>query len=178
MLNNVISINHTPLNSNIIAPFSTNNAYSESEQATINKALDILASKITQSCSNLMNSSRRVGQFLRLKLSTSDREIFAVMFLDNQHHIIKYEEMTVGTVDSAAVYPREVIKRALDLGANAMILAHNHPSGILQASNSDRQITDKICKAAQLMDLRVLDHVIVSGIGTYSFAEHGERSLL
>ena len=88
--------------------------------------------------------------------------------------MIKFERLFFGTIDAAAVYPRVVIEQALKYQAGAVILAHNHPSGIAQASIADKQITDKLVQALKLIDIRVLDHIIVAGHQCYSFAEHGE----
>ncbi|MGB0502611.1 MAG: RadC family protein, partial [Thalassolituus sp.] len=98
---------------------------------------------------------------------------FACLFLDNQNRVIRYEELFRGTIDSAAVYPREVVKQALALGAAAIILAHNHPSGIAEPSQSDRAITERLQQALSVMDIRVLDHLVVGDGYCVSFAERG-----
>ena len=95
------------------------------------------------------------------------------MFLDNQHHILKYEELFSGTIDGASVYPREVVKKSLQHNAAAVIFAHNHPSGISEPSQADKLITDKLKQALNLMDIRVLDHFIIGDGQPFSFAEHG-----
>ena len=102
-----------------------------------------------------------------------EHEVFVCMFLDNQHHILACEELFQGTIDSASVYPREVVKRALQLNAAAVIFVHNHPSGIPTPSQADKLITDKLEKALGLLDIRVLDHFIIGGAEQYSFADHG-----
>ncbi len=101
-----------------------------------------------------------------------EREVFGVLFLDNHHRLIKFEILFYGTIDSAAVYPREVVKRALTWNACAVILAHNHPSGVNEASQADRKITQRLVEALKLVDVRVLDHFIV-GESITSFAERG-----
>ncbi|MGX9418654.1 RadC family protein [Vibrio sp. WJH972] len=111
--------------------------------------------------------------YLTAFLRDRPREAFLVLFLDNQHRVIEAEILFEGTIDSASVYPREVVKRALDHNAAAIILAHNHPSGISEPSQSDRRITDKICAAMQLVDIRVLDHFVVGDGEITSFAERG-----
>lgn len=111
--------------------------------------------------------------YLTAFLRDRPREAFLVLFLDNQHRVIEAEILFEGTIDSASVYPREVVKRALDHNAAAIILAHNHPSGISEPSQSDRRITDKICSAMQLVDIRVLDHFVVGDGEITSFAERG-----
>jgi DNA repair protein RadC len=101
-----------------------------------------------------------------------EHEVFACLFLNNQHCVIVHEVLFRGTIDGASVYPREVAKRALQVNAAAVIFIHNHPSGNLDPSRTDRAITDKLKQALNLFDVRVLDHFIVSKAGTYSFAEH------
>lgn len=90
-----------------------------------------------------------------------------------QSKVIKYREMFHGTIDSASVYPREVVKEALRLNAAAVILSHNHPSGNLEPSQADRALTQRLKEALGLVEVRTLDHVIVAGVSTVSFAEHG-----
>lgn len=111
-------------------------------------------------------------QYLSMKLAHQEREVFAVLFLDNQHQLISYQELFYGTIDSASIYPREVAKAALQVNAAAVILAHNHPSGIADPSESDKRITTRLVEALKLLDIRVLDHVVV-GSPCVSFAERG-----
>ncbi|MCD2449541.1 DNA repair protein RadC [Methylicorpusculum oleiharenae] len=111
--------------------------------------------------------------YLSAQLRGYSYEVFACLFLDNQHRVIKFEELFRGTIDSAAVYPREVVKRTLHHNAAAVIFAHNHPSGINEPSQADKQITDKLKQALSLFDIRLLDHFIVGDGQPYSFAEHG-----
>ncbi|MNZ15261.1 RadC family protein [Pseudomonas jinjuensis] len=114
-----------------------------------------------------------VKEYLGAKLAGFEHEVFAVLFLDNQHRLIEYVEMFRGTIDSASVYPREVVKEALRLNAAALILAHNHPSGSPEPSEADKGLTRRLKEALGLVDVRTLDHVIVAGTKTVSFAEHG-----
>ncbi|WP_415879810.1 RadC family protein [Methylomonas sp. TEB] len=111
--------------------------------------------------------------YLSAQLRSYSFEVFACLFLDNQHRVIQWEELFRGTIDGASVYPREVAKRALFHHAAAVIFAHNHPSGISEPSQADRQITDKLKQALSLFDIRVLDHFIVGDGQPFSFAEHG-----
>ncbi|QSB01856.1 DNA repair protein RadC [Methylomonas sp. EFPC1] len=111
--------------------------------------------------------------YLSAQLRSYSFEVFACLFLDNQHRVIQWEELFRGTIDGASVYPREVAKRALFHHAAAVIFAHNHPSGISEPSQADRQITDKLKQALGLFDIRVLDHFIVGDGQPFSFAEHG-----
>ncbi|MGB0937692.1 MAG: RadC family protein [Colwellia sp.] len=121
-----------------------------------------------------LTSSQLTQNYLMSELRHETREIFAVLFLDNQHKVLKFERLFLGTIDSASVYPRIVVEQAIKHNAAAVILSHNHPSGLAQASSADKQITHKLVKALQLIDVRTLDHIIVAGHKCYSFAEHGE----
>lgn len=112
-------------------------------------------------------------EFLRHKLGGKDHEVFAVLFLDTRHQVIQFEELFRGTIDTSAVYPREVVKQALLLNAATVIFSHNHPSGVAQPSTSDIAITRRLKEACALLDIRVLDHIIIAGSSSYSFAEHG-----
>ncbi|AOR63317.1 RadC family protein [Pectobacterium wasabiae] len=120
-----------------------------------------------------MLNPEATGQYLQLLLSRREREVFLVLFLDNQHHVIRHQEMFVGTISSVEVHPREIVREALKANAAALILAHNHPSGKAEPSQADRAITEQIVKACLLMEIRVLDHLVI-GHGEYvSFAERG-----
>lgn len=119
-----------------------------------------------------LDSPDKARDMLKLKLAPHEHEVFLCLFLDKQHKVIACEELFRGTIDSASVYPREVVKTALQYNAAALIFAHNHPSGIAEPSDADRAITEKLKQALSLVDIRVLDHFIV-GETVYSFAEHG-----
>ncbi|MDO4683881.1 MAG: DNA repair protein RadC [Lautropia sp.] len=121
----------------------------------------------------LMNDPATVQEYLRLLLQGRHQEIFVTMFLNNQHRLIRVEELFRGTVNQTAVYPREVVKRALELNASALILSHNHPSGHPEPSPADRMLTRTLQNALCQVDIQVLDHVIVAGPRQYSFAQHG-----
>lgn len=123
--------------------------------------------------SELMNNAKLVGNYLQLQLAQQSNEQFCVMFLNNQHQLIAFETLFSGTIDQAPVFPRVIVQRALEHNAAAVILAHNHPSGTLEASRADRTITQRIQDALQLIDVRVLDHFIVSTEGWLSFSESG-----
>jgi DNA repair protein RadC len=111
--------------------------------------------------------------FLRTRLRDSPHELFCCLHLDNRHRLIAFDELFRGTIDGASVHPREVVKQALARNAAAVILAHNHPSGVAEASHADRLITQRLREALQLVDIRVLDHLIVADNACLSFAEHG-----
>lgn len=112
-------------------------------------------------------------EFLQIRLKREKREVFACLFLDSQHRLIQYEELFYGTIDSASVHPREVVRRALELCAAAVILAHNHPSGVAEPSQADRRITARLQSALALVDIGVLDHLVVGDTEMTSFAERG-----
>ncbi|WKD99954.1 DNA repair protein RadC [Enterobacter asburiae] len=118
-------------------------------------------------------SPAAVKEYLRAKLAGFEHEVFAVLFMDTQHRLIEYAEMFRGTIDSASVYPRELVKEALRLNAAAVILSHNHPSGSPEPSQADNVLTQRLKEALGLVDVRVLDHIIVAGTDTTSFAERG-----
>jgi DNA repair protein RadC len=136
----------------------------------LKQAAEALAQKYKREGS--FTNPENVKEYLKLKLGCHDREVFALMLLDNQHQLIQFNELFFGTIDAASVYPREVVKAALNANAAAVILAHNHPSGIAEPSLADRQITTKLIDALQLIDVRVLDHIVV-GEQCVSFAERG-----
>ena len=112
-------------------------------------------------------------RFLQSKLKGHGREVFACLFLDNRHRVICFEELFHGTIDGASVHPREVVRRALRHNAAAIIVAHNHPSGVAEPSRADRALTRRLQDAAALVDIRLLDHVVVGDGETVSFAERG-----
>lgn len=112
-------------------------------------------------------------RYLTAKLRHQPHEVFACLFLDNRHRVICFEELFFGTIDGASVHPRQVVKRALYHNAAALILAHNHPSGIAEPSQADEQITLRLKEALALVDVRVLDHFIIGDGQVISFAERG-----
>ncbi len=123
--------------------------------------------------SDVLSSPEATQAYLSAQLRGYSHEVFACLFLDNKHRIIKLEELFQGTIDGASVYPREVAKRALHHNAAAVIFAHNHPSGVSEPSQADKHITDKLKQALMLLDIRVLDHFIIGDGVPYSFAKHG-----
>lgn len=120
-----------------------------------------------------LTSPEHTKRYLTRILRDRHREAFYVLFLDNQHRVLKGEVLFEGTIDSAAVYPREVVKRSIDYNAAAIILAHNHPSGVAEPSQADRRITKRISDAVELVDIRVLDHFVIGDGEIVSFAERG-----
>jgi DNA repair protein RadC len=124
-------------------------------------------------CGDALSSPQAVRDYLQLLLRGREQEVFMVIFLDAQHRVLAAEELFHGTLTQTSVYPREVVKRTLLHNAAAVILAHNHPSGVAEPSQSDRLLTDALKQALALVDVRVLDHFIVAGSGCLSFAERG-----
>ena len=120
-----------------------------------------------------LSSPKATRDYLTLKLGTLEREVFAVIFLDKRHRLISYQEMFQGTIDGASVHPREVVKEALKQNAAVVILAHPHPSGVAEPSQADELITTRLRDALNLIDVRILDHIIVAGGDTTSMAEMG-----
>jgi len=111
--------------------------------------------------------------YLTTRLRDYDFEVFGCLFLDNRHRIICFEELFRGTINGASVHPREVVRRALAHNAAAVILAHNHPSGVAEPSEADRQLTRRLGEALGLVDVRVLDHVVIGDGESVAFAERG-----
>ena len=121
----------------------------------------------------LFNTPQAVRDYLQLQLGARSYEVFAVLFLDSQHRLIELEEMFRGTLTQTSVYPREVVKRALTLHASSVVLAHNHPSGTAQPSRADELLTQTLKAALALIDVRVLDHFVVTAQQAVSMAELG-----
>ncbi len=122
---------------------------------------------------DVLSSPAETRRFLQYHLGSHSREVFCCLFLDSQHRVLRCENLFFGTLDGAAVYPREVAVRALQNGAAAVIFAHNHPSGVAEPSSADRRITERLRAALGLLDIRVLDHIIVGAGRQFSFAEEG-----
>jgi DNA repair protein RadC len=116
---------------------------------------------------------RATREFLRTQLRDREHEVFCCLFLDNRHRVICFDEVFRGTIDGASVHPREIVKLALARNAAAVILAHNHPSGVAEPSQADELITQRLRDALALVDIRVLDHVVVGDGSCVSFAERG-----
>lgn len=123
--------------------------------------------------SDVLGSPQQVRHYLCLRLGSLKREVFVVLFLDAQNRLVAQEELFAGTLAQTSVYPREVVKRALHHNAASVILAHNHPSGVAEQSRADELLTAALKQALALVDVRVLDHFIVAGNTTLSFAERG-----
>jgi DNA repair protein RadC len=120
-----------------------------------------------------LSSPQRARDYLMTRLAEREHEVFTVIYLDNRHRLIACQELFRGTIDGASVHPREVVKEALRHNAAALILAHNHPSSVAEPSQADELVTRRLREALQLVDIRVLDHLIVAGGETLSFCERG-----
>jgi len=131
------------------------------------QALESMCSK------DILSSPQHTRRFLQHHLGARQREVFSCLFLDSQHRLIRCEDLFLGTLDGAAVYPREVVSRALQYSSAAVIFAHNHPSGVAEPSAADKRITERLQAALGLLDIRVLDHIIIGRGHEYSFAEAG-----
>ena len=142
------------------------------DQQTVREALTLLACQLREPGAPF-TSSHAVRDWLRLQLASLEREEFTVLFLDNQHRLIAHETLFTGTINHTQVHPREVVKSGLRYNAAAAVLAHNHPSGEAEPSQADRQVTMRIQRALELVDIRLLDHLVVGGMEITSFAERG-----
>ena len=139
--------------------------------AVLELARRAMAQQLTQK--PLFNTPQAVRDYLQLQLGGLHHEVFAVLFLDSQHRLIALEEMFRGTLTQTSVYPREVVKHALTLNASSVVLAHNHPSGTAQPSRADEALTHTLKAALALVDVRVLDHFVVTASQAVSMAELG-----
>lgn len=139
-------------------------------QATLEMARRHLYEGLQQK--NVLSCPDDTRRYVLSELQAYPNEVFAVLFLDNRNRVISFEKMFFGTIDSATVYPREVVRMALHKNAAAVILAHNHPSGIAEPSQADEQITQHLKEALALVEVRVLDHIVI-GDGVISFSERG-----
>ena len=145
------------------------------KRAEIIAVLEIARRAMTATLSEkpVFDAPEMVRDFLRLNLAERMHEVFCVMYLDAQHRLIRFEELFRGTLTQTSVYPREVVKQALAYNAAAVILAHNHPSGVAEPSRADEHLTHALKSALALVDVRVLDHMVVARGGVVSMAERG-----
>ncbi|EKI5684839.1 DNA repair protein RadC [Salmonella enterica] len=141
------------------------------EQDIVNIANTLLARRFKRRTK--LTSSNQTREYFKLKLASYEYEVFCAMFLNNQNQVLAFKELFHGTINETAIYPREVVKQALSLNAAAIIFVHNHPSGDPEPSQADKHITLKLKYALELVDIRVLDHFIVAGSKSISFAERG-----
>jgi DNA repair protein RadC len=147
----------------------------DAKYALLMAALEIgrrhLGEQLTRGCA--LESSRDTRDYLSARLRDLDREVFCALFLDNRHRVLAFDELFTGTLNGTAVYPREVVRRALHHNAAAVIFAHNHPSGVAEPSRADETLTQRLKEALALVEIRVLDHVVVGDGEMVSFSERG-----
>lgn len=141
------------------------------KQSVITLAMKVLS--IKHRAGRVLSKPDETRDFLRLRLADYRNEVFGCLFLDNRHRIIAVRELFQGTIDGASVYPRVVVQQAMEVNAAAMVLFHNHPSGVAEPSHADEAITRRLKDALALVDVRVLDHFVVSAGESVSFAERG-----
>src|ERR1700722_13745799 len=142
-----------------------------SSQQILAAARQVLAHRVRRGAA--LTSPHKVREYLSMRLGFLDYEIFAVILLDRRHRVIEYVELFRGTIDGASVHPREIVKLALEKGAAACLLFHNHPSAVNEPSHADEFITTRVRDALALIDVRTLDHLIVGAGGVLSMAEKG-----
>jgi DNA repair protein RadC len=159
-----------------LTEFSSINGLGTAKYAQLQAVMELARRAIAEEIKSgdALSSPQAVKQYLQLMLSNRPYESFAVLFVDVRNRLIAAEELFRGTLTHTSVYPREVVKSALAHNAASIILAHNHPSGNVDPSAADRNLTQALKQALSLVDIRVLDHFIVAGKQVYSFAEHGE----
>lgn len=141
------------------------------EEELIRAAKNAIAEKLV--AKPVFDSPNAVRDYLTLELAQLETEVFYVLYLNSQHHLIEQHPLFTGTIDGAAVYPREVVRQVIKFNASAVILAHNHPSGVADPSAADRKLTERIKDALALIDVRVLDHFVIGKQQVYSFVEAG-----
>ena len=141
------------------------------KQSVITLALKVLA--IKHRAGRSLSKPEETRNYLRLRLADYRNEVFGCLFLDNRHRIIAVRELFQGTIDGASIYPRVVVQQAMEVNAAAMVFFHNHPSGVAEPSHADEAITRRLKDALALIDVRVLDHFVVSAGESVSFAERG-----
>ena len=124
-------------------------------------------------CGEAIRSPTDTEAFLKARMGHLHHELFCCLFLDNRHRVLRFDEMFRGTIDGTSVYPREVVKEALAVNAAAVILAHNHPSGVAEPSQADERITKRLKSALELVDIRLLDHLIIGHGRATSLASRG-----
>ncbi len=124
-------------------------------------------------CGEAIRSPADTESFLKARMQHLDHELFCCLYLDNRHRVLRFDELFRGTIDGTSVYPREVVKEALSVNAAAVILAHNHPSGVAEPSQADERITQRLKSALELVDIRLLDHLIVGDGAATSLASRG-----
>ncbi|MEN8131248.1 MAG: JAB domain-containing protein [Pseudomonadota bacterium] len=170
-MSNVAQLNLLPESSNRLSHLKASQLSLPEQDHLILLALDVLSLRYQPG--EVMDCPDRMRDYLRLRFGELEYEIFSVVFLDNRHRIIQFDELFRGTIDGCSVHSRIVVQRALECNAAAVILGHNHPSGVAEPSSADKTITHRLKEALALVDVRVLDHLIVTRGSIVSFAERG-----
>ena len=167
----------TQINSEPVAPYGPADthprptAFSAQDQTILDQATAILECAVNDG--DALTSPDLTRRYLTLKLRGFEQEVFSALFLDNRHRVVGFKKLFYGTIDGATVHPREVVKAALASNAAAVILAHNHPSGVAEPSRADQQLTKRLTDALGFVDVRVLDHIVVGDGPAVSMAERG-----
>jgi len=158
-----------------LSEFSTAKGLGPAKYAQLQAVLEMARRHLAETLPerDALTDPAATRRYLSARLRDRAHEVFACLFLDNRHRVIAFEELFRGTLDGASVYPREVVKAALKHNAAALILAHNHPSGVAEPSQADRRITQRLRDALALVDIRVLDHLVIGDGPATSFAERG-----
>lgn len=143
------------------------------ENEVIQSALAILESRL-QKTEGIIHSPEDARNFVILKIADRKSEVFCALFLNTRHQVIEYREMFFGTIDGTSVYPREIVRAVIETNAAAVVFVHNHPSQVAEPSDADLRITQRLSAALELIDVRVLDHLIVGGTDVTSLAERGQ----
>jgi DNA repair protein RadC len=146
-------------------------ALTDDQYRTVRDAIAIYEAKIKHGA--VLSSPQVVRDYLRLQLTGLEHEVFAAVWVDAQNRVIAYEELFRGTLTQTSVFPREIVKRALQVNAAGVILAHNHPSNVAEPSRADESLTQTLKHVLALVDVKVLDHFVVGGVSAMSFAERG-----
>ena len=152
-------------------PTAKSSLVNSKDQAILDQASAILEGLARNG--DALTSPELVRTWLKTELRPEPSEVFAVLFLDNRHRIISFEKMFFGTIDESTVHPRDIVRRSLHHNAAAVILAHNHPSGVAEPSRADQKLTKRLSSALALIDVRVLDHIVIGDGPAVSMAERG-----
>jgi DNA repair protein RadC len=145
----------------------------DSEEKVVARAIRILMKELTTP-GELLTAPSVVKRYLQLRLARKEHEVFGALWLNAKNQLIASEDMFFGSLTQTTVHPREMVKKALGYNAASVVCYHNHPSGSPSPSEADRHLTTALMNALQLVEVRLLDHIIVGGLASYSFAEHGE----
>lgn len=141
------------------------------DEAVVGMALKILAQRVSKG--SLLSNPDAVKNYLRVRFADLQHEVFCLLYVDKRHRLLACEEVSRGTIDGASVHPREIVKAALRHNAAGIVAAHNHPSNVAEPSHADELVTQRLKSALELVDIRLIDHLIVCNGGAVSLAERG-----